>query len=285
MTTSQPVRAGVVGYPISHSLSPYIHNYWLKRYGIAGQYDAIEVPPEDLKTFLNSLPAKGFNGVNLTLPHKVEALSILGNVDPFAEFIGAVNTVIINDGHFLGTNTDFVGFVRNIETGAPGFDFAAGKAVLLGAGGAARAVVFALASMKAPEIVITNRSYEKAEAIAADMRNQFGLSETQIYAAEWESRSDILADTNLLVNTTSLGMKGQPELEISLDSLPKRALVTDIVYNPLITPLLAAAETRGNVIVDGLGMLLYQAAPGFEAWFGTKPEVTDELREIVLQAL
>lgn len=285
MTQNGPIKAGVIGYPISHSLSPYIHGYWLKQYGIDGSYDAIEVLPEHLEQFLKNLGKNGFNGVNITLPHKEKALSIMANVDPFAQFIGAVNTVVVNQEGVLGTNTDFVGFARSLMLGAPQWNPEAGKAVVLGAGGAARAIVFALMSLGVQQIDIINRSQEKAVTIADQMAAHFHVPREKFSTPAWEDRTTALRAANLLVNTTSLGMKNQPPLEIELQHLPITAVVTDIVYNPLETALLAAARARGNHTVDGLGMLLHQAAPGFEAWFGVKPEVTEDLRNHVLAAL
>ncbi len=278
------MKACVAGYPIGHTLSPIIHGFWIEKYGIDNaSYNAYEVKPDDLKSFLNALPKRGYYGCNLTIPLKEQAVNILANIDPFAKFIGAVNTVIISNGHFLGTNTDFIGFARNIIEQEPEFNFSKGKAVVLGAGGAARGVCFAIMSANCPELVIVNRSIDKAQAIADDFKNQFETS--NVRAVAWDEMENELEDANLLVNTTSLGMIGSPELKIDLSNLPQDALVNDIVYNPLKTGLLEQAEQRGNKVVDGIGMLLHQAAPGFEAWFGIKPEVTKELRDLVLSKL
>lgn len=279
------IKAGVIGTPISHSLSPVIHNYWLEKYGIDGSYDAIEVSVEDFPDFIENVGRNGFNGVNITLPHKETALQLMANVDPFATFIGAVNTVIVNMEGVLGTNTDFVGFARNLMDFAPDFAYEGATAMVLGAGGASRAIIFALLSMKVKHIIITNRTREKAEAIAGQAQAHMGVGEDVISIVDWDEKDAALKDVDILVNTTSLGMVKQPELEISLDALPKESLVTDIVYNPLETSLLKAARERGNITVDGIGMLLHQAAPGFEAWFGQKPEVDDDLRQTVLAAL
>lgn len=280
------IRAGVIGYPITHSLSPYIHGYWLNQYGIDGSYDAIEVKPEHLESFLRSLPEQGFAGVNITLPHKEKALEIVQHIDPFARAVGAVNTVMVRDGQLYATNTDFVGFARNILQSAPQFDVTKGSALILGAGGAGRAVLFALMSMKVPHIYITNRTKERAEALRDFMTSSdYGYKKDQIEVLDWDNYTKKLNEVNIVVNSSSMGMTGQTGLEINLDNLPVSALVTDIVYNPLKTDLLKQAEARGNIVVDGLGMLLHQAVPGFEAWFGEKPEVTEELRRTVLQGL
>lgn len=280
------IKAGVIGYPVKHSLSPRIHNYWLKKYNIKGSYDAIEVHPDNLKGFLVSMIKNGFSGVNVTIPHKEKVLEILNNAaDPFAKFIGAVNTIIIKDKNFICTNTDFIGFSRNVIEKEPEFDFSEGKAVVIGAGGAARAVIFALLSLNVPEIIIVNRTREKSEIIKTKAIKNFQVADKKILVAEWKNISEILKNASLLVNTTSLGMVGQNKLEIDLSNLPKTALVNDIVYNPLETKLLKTAKLRGNKVVDGLGMLLHQAAPGFEAWFGVRPEIDDNLRKFVLEGL
>ncbi len=263
--------AGVIGWPVSHSKSPALHNYWLQKHGIDGAYIPLSVNPEHLAEVIRALPLMGFAGVNLTLPHKELVLPMLDSVDKKATLIGAVNTVIVTaEGKLHGTNTDAYGFMENIRPYLKGKN----KAVILGAGGAAKAVAYALAEEGFAEIVITNRSLNKAEAIAASF--------PQATAKNWDLRHGLLEDANLLVNATSLGMMGKETLDLDLWALPKAALVTDIVYAPLMTPLLAAAHARGNPIVDGLGMLLHQAVPGFEAWFGTKPEVTPELRSAIL---
>lgn len=271
-------RAGVIGWPIAHSRSPKLHGFWLRQYGLAGRYDKLPVPPEDLGAFLTALPKEpGFRGINVTIPHKMAVLPYLAEIDSVARRIGAVNTVIIRpDGSLAGGNTDAFGFIESLKAGAPaGWSAANGPAAILGAGGAARAIVVALLDAGAPILRIVNRNREKAEALAAE----FG---DRLQVVDWEKRSETLAGANLLVNTTSLGMSGQPPLEIALDDLPRTALVNDIVYSPLETDLLARARARGNPAVDGLGMLLHQGRPGFEAWFGVPPEVTPKLRAAVL---
>lgn len=271
-------RAGVIGWPVAHSRSPKLHGFWLRQYGIDGRYDRLPVPPEDLGRFLEDLPKEsGFRGINVTLPHKVAVLPYLAEIDPVARRIGAANTIVVReDGSLAGSNTDAFGFLESLKSGAPaGWTASAGPAVLLGAGGAARALVVALLDAGTPLIRVINRSREKADALAGE----FG---PRLQAVDWEERSEALSGASLLVNATSLGMGGQPALEIALDTLPRKALVNDIVYSPLTTDLLARAAARGNPVVDGLGMLLHQGRPGFEAWFGRAPAVTLELRAAVL---
>lgn len=275
---SHKVFAGVVGYPVSHSLSPYLHGFWLRQYGVDGAYVRLEITPEELGTFIRSLPGKeGVRGVNITVPHKEEVMRFLDEVTPIAARIGAVNTVIVKEGRLIGTNSDAYGFIQNVKALKPQhWQFAKGKAVVLGAGGAARAVVAGLLEEGVPEVVLTNRTAHKAEEIAASLGGA-------IRVVPWEMREAELASANLLVNTTVLGMVGQAPLLLDLGQLPTDALVTDIVYKPLKTPLLEAAEARGNPVVDGIGMLLHQAVTGFEAWFGVeKPEVSEALRQHVL---
>lgn len=269
--------AGVMGWPVAHSLSPRLHGYWLEHYRIDGIYMPLAVAPEDLPAALSALPALGFRGVNLTLPHKEPALPICDEVDDLAQRIGAVNTIVVHEGKLVGSNSDAFGFLESMRADAPDWRVEAAPAVVLGAGGAARAVVTALADAGAPEVRIVNRTRERAEALAASLGGAVSVR-------GWAQRSAALADAGLLVNTTTLGMAGQPPLDLDLAALPDQALVTDIVYAPLVTPLLAAARDRGNPIVDGLGMLLHQARPGFEAWYGRRPEVTPALRAFVLSA-
>ncbi len=271
-------RAGVIGWPVAHSRSPKLHGFWLQQYGIEGRYDRLPVPPEDLGRFLEDLPKEpGFRGINVTLPHKVAVLPYLAGIDAVARRIGAANTIVVReDGSLWGSNTDAFGFIESLTADAPaGWTAKAGPVAMLGAGGAARGVVVALLDAGAPLIRVINRSREKAEALAAE----FG---PRLQAIDWDERGAALAGANLLVNTTSLGMSGQPPLELALDDLPETALVNDIVYSPLETDLLARARARGNPVVDGLGMLLHQGRPGFEAWFGRAPAVTPALRAAVL---
>jgi shikimate dehydrogenase len=272
-------RAGVIGWPVEHSRSPKLHGFWLQQHGIKGRYDRLPVPPEDLGTFLAALPKEpGFRGINVTIPHKVAVLPFLAGIDPVAKRIGAVNTIVVQpDGSLAGCNTDGFGFLENLKMDAPpGWRAGAGPAVVLGAGGAARAILVALLDAGAPEIRLVNRHRERAEALAGEFGPQ------RITVANWDERAAALGGAALLVNTTSLGMGGQPPLDLPLDDLPAGALVNDIVYSPLETGLLARARARGNPVVDGLGMLLHQGRPGFAAWFGVSPAVTPALRAAVL---
>ena len=267
--------AGVMGWPIAHSRSPLIHNYWLKEYKLVGDYVLLPVAPGDLSAALHGLAAQGFKGCNITIPHKVNALEIMDAIDANAARVGAVNTVVVQpDGTLKGINTDGFGYIQSLLEVDPAWRADAGPITVLGAGGAARAVVLALVDQGAKEIRLLNRSLNKAEALAAE----FGLT---VSALPWEERHDALTGCALLVNTTSLGMHGNPPLDLNLAALPKQAMVSDIIYVPLQTPLLAAASARGNKTVDGLGMLLHQARPAFEAWFGVLPEVTPELRRAI----
>jgi len=272
------LKAAVVGWPVAHSRSPALHGYWLKTYGINGTYERLPVKPEDLAVFLRGLAEQGYAGVNLTVPHKEAAMKLVDEISPEGKRIGAVNTVFVGaNGRLIATNTDGYGFLTNLKAGAPKFDPAAGPAVVLGAGGAARAVCVALQDAGVPAITLINRTTARAEALAKALGGNIGVK-------AWDERETALKAAGLLVNTTTLGMKGQDPLEIDLKHLPPEAVVNDIVYVPLETPLLAAARARGNTVVDGLGMLLYQAQPGFAGWFGKWPEVTPDLRKAVLAA-
>ncbi len=269
------IKAGVMGWPVEHSRSPALHGFWLKAYGIDGTYEKLAVKPEDLAAALRALPEKGFAGVNLTVPHKEAAMKIVDSISGVAANIEAINTIFVeSDGSLTGHNTDVYGFITNLEVGAPELDYQGGPAIVLGAGGAARAVCFALMS-RVPEIILINRTTDRAENLAKTLCGNIRI-------VAWDNRAAALKNAALLVNTTTQGMQGQPPLEIDLQNLPLEAVVSDIVYTPLETPLLAAARVRGNTIVDGLGMLLYQAQPGFEGWFGKRPEVTKALRDYVL---
>jgi shikimate dehydrogenase len=267
--------AGVMGWPVGHSRSPSLHGRWIAEHGLDAAYVPLAVKPEHLGTALRALPALGLRGANLTLPHKEAGMAHVDSVDAMGLRIGAINTVVVGeDGALLGSNTDGYGFIENLRAGAPGWRADAGPAVVLGAGGAARGVCAALLDAGAREIRILNRTRERAEALAA----RFGAG---CAALDWRDRSAVLADCALLANTTSLGMSGQPPLELSLDDLPPGAVVNDIVYVPLETPLLAAARARGNVVIDGLGMLLHQGRPSFAAWFGVQPRVTPALHAAI----
>jgi shikimate dehydrogenase len=267
--------AGLMGSPVMHSRSPQIHNYWLKQHGLAGTYVPLAIKVEGLRAALRALPALGFSGCNLTIPHKVAALDIVDRVDPLARRIGAVNTIVVApDGSLDGQNTDAFGYVESIREAQPAWRADAGPIVVIGAGGGARAVLVSLAERGAREIRLLNRSPERAQALA----REFGAP---IRALDWDDRHAALAGAAMLVNTTSQGMAGQPALGLALDRLPTSALVSDIVYIPRETPLLTAARRRGNRTVNGLGMLLNQARPAFHAWFGVMPEVTAELRAMI----
>ncbi len=276
MLTGRARLAGVIGWPVAHSRSPRLHGYWLERYRVDGAYVPLAVRPGDLPRALAALPALGLAGCNLTLPHKEAALALLDSLSPTARAIGAVNTVVVRDGRLEGDNTDAFGFLENLRAGAPGWRAAAGPAVVLGAGGAARALLHGLLAEGAPEIRLANRTRERAEALA----RHFG---GPITVVPWSERAAALEGATLLVNSSSLGMSGGAPLEIPLAALPPAAVVTDIVYSPLETDLLRRARARGHAAVDGLGMLLHQARPGFAAWFGREPEVDEALRRAVLE--
>ncbi len=272
MTTTNRA-ACVIGWPVEHSRSPLIHNYWLKLYGIAGEYRRELVPREEFASFVKSLAARGYVGANVTVPHKEAALA-LSQPDERARAVGAVNTLWLDDGVLRATNTDVEGLLDNLDVCAPGWDSQLNKAVVLGAGGAARAVVYGLLARGAERIIVLNRTLGRAETL----RRQFG---TRVDALGWDLAGAKLADATLLVNTTTLGMQGQPALAIELARLPGQTIVADLVYAPVLTPLLAAANARGLRTADGLGMLLYQAVRGFALWFGKTPAVTPELRAVV----
>jgi shikimate dehydrogenase len=267
-------KAGVIGWPVSHSLSPRLHGYWLKKYSVDGSYEAIAVEPKNLETFIRTLK-NTYIGANVTLPHKEVMLPLLDVIDDTAKAIGAVNTIVVKNGKLYGSNTDAYGFSQNLKQN--GVENIKNKAVVLGAGGAARAAVKALADKGCRQIVIVNRTVSRAEAIA-------GAIGGKIDVVPWDNRATVLDGAELLVNATSLGLKSGAPLDIALEALPKQAAVMDMVYNPLETPLLAAARACGHKIVDGLGMLIWQAVPGFEAWFGVKPDVDNAIREQLLHA-
>lgn len=267
--------AGVMGWPVLHSRSPLLHNHWLRAHGLAGVYVPLEIKIENLAAALRALPALGFSGCNLTLPHKIEALKLVDSVDPVGTRIGAINCVVVREGGRLdGFNYDAWGFVESVAERHQAWRADAGPAVVLGAGGGARAIVDGLLQRGAKEIRVVNRTAAKAE----ELRARFGSA---IHPVAWADRERALAGAAMLVNTTSQGMKGQDPLDLALDALPKTALVCDIVYVPLETALLAAARARGNPVSDGLGMLLHQARPAFQAWFGVLPEVSSDLRAAI----
>ena len=266
MTISGKARvAGIIGWPVAHSLSMRLHGFWLNQFGIDGVYAPFPVRPGGLEQALRALPLLGIAGVNLTVPHKVQAMAVLDRVDDLTRRIGAANTIIVaEDGALEGRNTDGYGFIESLRAGVADWSAAAG-----------RAVIVALQDAGAPAIRIANRTLSTAEGLADELG-------PNIEAVAWDRRAAALGDAALLVNTTSLGLTGQPALDIALDDLSPGAIVTDVVYAPLRTPLLEAAASRGNVTVDGLGMLLHQGRPGFAAWFGRDPAVTDALRAHVL---
>jgi shikimate dehydrogenase len=272
-------RACVIGWPVEHSRSPVIHRYWLEQYGIDGAYEKEAVPPEELANFLGQLRSQGYAGANVTLPHKEAALRAARSADEAALAIGAANTLWLDpDGTLHASNTDAYGFLTNLDAQAPQWNEGTGAVMVLGAGGAARAILYGLLAAGASKILLANRTRARAEALAA----AFG---PRVEVIDWDGRHAALRACGLLVNSTSLGMTGQGPLEIDLSALPRTAVVADIVYNPLETPLLAAARAKRLACVDGLGMLLHQAVPGFARWFGVRPEVTPALKDHVVATL
>ncbi|MDI9335228.1 MAG: shikimate dehydrogenase [Cytophagales bacterium] len=274
--------AGIMGWPVGQSRSPLIHNYWIEKYGLDGDYIRLPVQPDapnGLRDAIAGMRAMGFAGCNLTMPHKTAALEFVDHLDPMAKRMGAVNTLVLGaDGSVSGFNNDGFGYVESLrEVGYT--DFAKGPITVLGAGGAARAVMLALADAGATEIRLANRTDANALATAQKFADEFGVP---VRAVPWQHRAAALDGCALLINSTNQGMYGQPALDIALDALPRTALVSDVIYVPLETPLLAAAKARGHQTVNGLGMLLNQARPAFHAWFGVMPEMTDELRVKIL---
>ena len=272
MSETKPRAACLIGWPAAHSRSPLIHHSWLRKLGIEGGYTIESVPPEDVAEFITHLSHHGFVGANVTIPHKERAL-LLSLPDERAKAVGAANTLWYQGDTLYSTNTDIEGFINNLDASAPGWD-AATDALVLGAGGSSRAVIFGLIERGIARVHLANRSIERAQALA----DQFGA---RVHPVAWDDVAGLLPRAELLVNTTSLGMHGQPALEIDTDRLPAHAVVADLVYVPLRTPLLEAAQARGLKIADGLGMLLHQAVRGFELWFGQRPEVTSTLRALV----
>ena len=277
MTHPRIPLAGVIGSPIAHSRSPALHQFWLRKYGIPGYYIPIDVATDNLAEVIRTLPKMGFVGVNVTIPHKESVMKISDLVTDRATLIGAANTLIFRkDGKIHADNTDGFGFIENLKQGAPSWNPKSGPAVVLGAGGAARAVVASLADSGVSEIMLTNRTRVRAEKL----RDDFGKRVTVV---DWVQAGNLMEDAAIVINTTSLGMIGKPELRVPLDGLRKGTVVTDLVYTPLKTNLLSEAEAAGCVTVDGLGMLLYQAVPAFERWFGKRPDVDSETRSAVLK--
>ena len=277
MSLNRIPLAGVIGSPIAHSKSPALHTHWLKTLGIAGHYIPIDVAQEDLEHIVKTLPKMVFVGVNVTVPYKEKVMDFADLVTDRAALIGSANTLIFRkDGKIHADNTDSYGFIQNLRQKAPDWDPKAGPAAILGAGGAARAVIAALVEVGVPEILISNRTKARAEKLKAD----FGK---RLRVVDWVQAGNMLEEATTVINTTSLGMVGKPPLRVPLDGLQKGTLVTDLVYAPLMTHLLNEANEAGCVTVDGLGMLLHQAVPAFERWFGVRPQVTDETRAAVLR--
>lgn len=271
---SAVLNACVIGWPARHSRSPMIHRYWLRSLDLPGDYRIEQVPPEALQAFLADLAERGYVGANVTVPHKEAAFALAAEADETARALGAANTLWLEGGRLAAANTDVAGFLANLDEGVPGWDGGLERALVLGAGGAARAVVFALLSRGVGRVDLVNRTPARADALA-------GAFGEKVVAAEWSALPVLLPEADLLVNTTSLGMEGAEPLDIDLASMKDEAIVSDIVYVPLVTDLIAAAAARGLRSVDGLGMLLHQAVPGFERWFGVRPKVTRELRRLI----
>ena len=270
------ILAGVMGWPIAQSRSPVLHNFWIEKYKLNGRYVPLAVRPERLDDAIRGLSALGFRGCNLTMPHKQYAMTMVDKLTDTARRIGAVNCIVVgDDGRLTGTNNDGKGYLLSVQEIAPQWTPAAGPIAILGAGGAARALIVAMLEEGAREIRLVNRTFDKADQLA----REFGPA---IKPIAWEKRSDIIGDLALLVNATNQGMTGKPALDISLDRLSPRTLVSDLIYVPPETPFLAAAKARGNVTINGLGMLLHQARPAFQAWFGVMPDITPELRAAVM---
>lgn len=270
------IMAGVMGWPVAHSRSPAIHNYWIRQHKLNGAYGLFAVHPNNLEAAIRGISALGLAGCNITIPHKVEAMTYVDWVDPLAHRMGAINTIVVQpDGALHGFNNDGYGYIHSLCEAQPNWHASAGPVVILGAGGAARAILVSLIDAGATEIRLLNRSRSKADELAQEFA-------THVTSLDWSERNEALAGAMLLVNTTNQGMHGEPALEIDLQHLPTDALVSDAIYIPLETPLLAAARLRGNTTVNGLGMLLHQAVPAFQAWFGVRPEVTSELHQSII---
>ena len=276
MNTHVIPLAGVIGHPIAHSRSPLLHKHWLRTYGIQGDYVPLHVSEHDLETVLRALPLMGFVGVNITIPHKVAVMDIVDHISDRAILIGAANTLIFRaDGKIHADNTDGYGFIANLKQNAPGWQANAGPAAVLGATGAARAVITSLIEMGTTEILLSNRTRPKADAL----KSEFG---SKVHVIDWVQAGNMMEEATTVVNTTSLGMTGAAEFRVPLDGLRPGTVVTDLVYTPLRTRLLTEAQAAGCITVDGLGMLLHQAVPAFERWFGTRPEVDEATRAAVL---
>jgi shikimate dehydrogenase len=275
MSDSPFVLAGVMGWPVAHTRSPAIHNHWIAQHGLKGAYVQLPVQPDRLETAIRGLMALGFAGCNVTVPHKVSAMQFMDELHPTARRVAAINTIVVQpDGRLLGMNNDGAGYIQSLRDADATWRGDAGPALVLGAGGAARAIVVALLDEGVPELRITNRTLERAQELAKD----FG---DRVKVVPWTQRNAAMAGACLLVNTTTLGMHGQAPLDVALDALPQTAMVSDAIYIPLETPLLTQARLRGHRTVNGLGMLLNQARPAFQSWFGVLPEITPELRAAV----
>ena len=271
MSDPKFVLTGVMGWPVAHTRSPAIHNHWIAQYSLKGAYVQLPVQPQNLEAAIRGLPALGFAGCNITVPHKVNAMQLMDTLHPAARRVAAINTVVVQaDGSLLGMNNDGYGYIQSLRDAQPDWRGDAGPALVMGAGGAARAIVVALLDEGVPEVRLCNRTQEKAQAL----KDAFG---DRVTVVPWADRNSAMAGVRLLVNTTTQGMHGQPALDVALDDLPAEALVSDAIYIPLETPLLAAARQRGHQTVNGLGMLLNQARPAFHAWFGVLPELTPGL--------
>ncbi len=271
----RPLLAGVMGWPVMHSRSPLMHNFWIETMGLKGRYLPLAIPPERLDAALRALPALGFSGCNLTIPHKETAMATVDTVDDVARRIGAISCVVVNpDDSLFGTNNDWLGFLGNLRQTVPDWQPGRGPAVVLGGGGGARAICYALQQAGVPEIRLANRTRARADAVADTIG-------APVQAFDWSERTVLLEDAALVVNTTSQGMVGNPPLDLALDGLPRAGIVADIVYTPLDSPLIVAAQARGHVTVNGLGMLLHQAVPAWQRWFGLTPSVTDPLRKLM----
>ena len=275
MITGKSRLAGVIGWPVDHSRSPRVHNHWLARHKVEGAYVPLAVAPGRLEEAIRGLPALGFLGANVTIPHKEAVIPHLDAVDLAAARIGAVNTIVVQGGQLYGSNTDGFGFLENLHAGAPDWRADAGPTVVVGAGGAAKAVAWALIDAGVPSLRLVNRTRARADVLA----EVIGPTASVV---DWDARADALHGATLVVNTTALGMSGQPTLDLDLTHLPNAAVVSDIIYQPVETPLLVAARARGHVVVEGIGMLLHQARPAFRKWFGVDPRVDADLRQHVL---
>ena len=275
MSNSPFVLAGVMGWPVAHTRSPAIHNHWIARYGLKGAYVQLPVQPDRLEAAIRGLPALGFAGCNVTVPHKVSAMRLMDELHPAARRVAAINTIVVQpDGRLLGMNNDGAGYIQSLRDADPAWRGDAGPALVLGAGGAARAIVVALLDEGVPVLRITNRTLERAQALA----EAFG---DRVKVVPWAERNEAMTGVSLLVNTTTQGMHGQAPLDVTLEVLPAAAMVSDAIYIPMETPLLAQARLRGHRTVNGLGMLLNQARPAFQSWFGVLPEITPELRAAI----